>query len=297
MIIFKIEGGLGNQLFEYAFAKKITKELNQSLILDLSWIQSRDFVRENYTYRDYQLELLDIVVPLMEHPDRDWYKKKNKNEIRIINEPRYFDFDNSFNFWKQFDHLIEDLKTEERIIYFDGFWQKSSYFLDIIDDLKKEIHIGKKYENSMYDQITKSKSPTCAIHIRRGDFVTNPDNHDFYSNLTENEYLKNAVKYMNDKLENPHYFIFSDDIQWCIENLNIEGEHTFVNIPYKYDPTIQDLFLMKSCQNFIIPTSTFSLWAALLSDNKNSIVIAPKQWYKEERIYVDGFIPENWIRL
>ena len=99
------------------------------------------------------------------------------------------------------------------------------------------------------------------------------------------------------KISNPKYFIFSDDMEWCENNLKFGQNHTFVSHDYKGLKFGEYLVLMSACKNFIIPNSTFAWWAAWLNDNKEKIVITPKKWFKNDKMITAGLRPESWINL
>ena len=141
----------------------------------------------------------------------------------------------------------------------------------------------------MYNKINSSNS--VLINVRRTDFL----NGDFHG-VMGMDYINNAVSFIESKVDNPHYFIFSDDIEWCRDNIKLDNM-AIVDHSYKGDRFGYYLQLMKSCKNFIIPNSTFAWWAAWLNENENKIVIAPKKWLNNESVNTKDLIPSNWIRI
>jgi hypothetical protein len=129
------------------------------------------------------------------------------------------------------------------------------------------------------------------INVRRADYL-NTDFHGVYGI----DYIKSAVKIIESKIENPKYFIFSDDIEWCVENVNLPNM-TIVNHFYKGSKFSHYLQLMMNCKHFIIPNSSFAWWSAWLSKSSDKIVIAPKRWFNRDDINTNDLIPENWIRI
>ena len=132
-----------------------------------------------------------------------------------------------------------------------------------------------------------------AIHVRRGDYVSNVKSFDFHG-ICEVTYYKNAIEQLNAKLDNPTYFIFSDDVQWVRNNFNFISNYTLVSDNAEQN-NFEDFRLMRFCKHQIIANSTFSWWAAWLSDNPKS-VIAPSKWFgpnNADKLTKDLF-PEEW---
>jgi hypothetical protein len=170
----------------------------------------------------------------------------------------------------------------------NGYFQSEKYFINYKKEIKDLFKIDdetnffllKKYSNII-------SLDTCSIHVRRGDYLKFPNIHP-----TQNiEYYNKAVGYIG---ENKHYLIFSDDIEWCKNNLNFIKNKTFIF----GNSDFQDLYLMSLCKNNIIANSTFSWWGAWLNNYKNKVVVAPELWFGNEVNYnTYDLIPNNWIKL
>jgi hypothetical protein len=274
MIIVKLSGGLGNQMFEYAFAKSLSMKMNTNLKIDLSFLLNRN-MGPNFVYRDYELDLLSV------KPDFDL---SNINEkIYLVNEPHF-----------HFSEQMYDLNINN--IYLDGYWQSYKYFENYEDIIRNEFEFKNKIKNSsdikLIDKLNEIEScNSVMINIRRTDYLTN----NFHGVMTI-EYITNAVKIMNERIDKPKFFVFSDDIEWCVDNLKIENieivDHSFMGHRFGYY-----LQLMINCRHFIIPNSTFAWWAAWLNNHKQKIVIAPKKWFTDDTIITDDLIPATWMRI
>jgi hypothetical protein len=165
-------------------------------------------------------------------------------------------------------------------IYLNGYWQSDIYFKHELDTIKKDLVLKTPITDDKFlnlqDEIKKSNS--LSIHIRRQDYLLKPAIDEFYQYGVE--YVENAYKIVWEKDNNVTPFIFSDDIQWCKESLkHLNKESTFVDLN---QPGWMDLELMRNCKHFIIPNSTFAWWGAMLSDNKDKIVVMPKKWRHNE---------------
>jgi hypothetical protein len=131
------------------------------------------------------------------------------------------------------------------------------------------------------------------LNVRRTDFVNNA-----FHGTMDVDYYSRAISIINEKVENPKYFIFSDDIEWCKENLNNIDNSVIVDHSYKGDRFGEYLELMKNCKHYIIPNSSFAWWSAYLSENKDKVVIAPKRWLLNEDLIVDIVNKKlNWIEI
>ena len=179
-----------------------------------------------------------------------------------------------------------------------GNFQSEKYFINIRNILIKEFTLKRNisdYGKIVKDEINKS-SCSCSLHIRRGDYLTNSVVNKVHGVLGL-DYYKKAIKLLEEKQGDVQYFIFSDDIQWAKENLNIEKSF-FVDDQKERTPN-EDVYLMSLCNHNIIANSTFSWWGAWLNDNDKKVVISPKQWFMDKKINNNTFdlIPSIWIRV
>ncbi|NLE55163.1 MAG: alpha-1,2-fucosyltransferase [Lentisphaerae bacterium] len=181
--------------------------------------------------------------------------------------------------------------------YMIGYWQQPTIFSTYLPDLSREFSIKKDFISSPTDiqkEILRSENPVC-IHFRRGDYV----NLSSVGFITLDYYM-NAIKILQNKIKNPTFFVFSDDIAWCKNNFIVPNIPTFyVDCISKNDlPTDYFHFnLMMNCHHFIIPNSTYSYWSALLGKHEQKIVIAPKKWHINQQEEQSNIIPANWIPI
>jgi len=297
MIVVKLMGGLGNQMFQYAAAKRLALYRGTELKLDLSFFEG---IQAGVTRRGYDLRHLNISAEIAsrreiaELADRKWNLLQfiptrfrqivglEKRDQNIYSE-RHFDF----------DPVILQLPDNT---YLNGYWQSEKYFTEIRDILLREFAFK-------YEQNAKSREITCQIektesvslHIRRGDYAHDPLTNKVHG-LCSFDYYTNAVNYITQKKSNCHFYIFSDDHAWVCENFKIDYPFTMVDhndTSTNYD----DLRLMSLCRHNIIANSAFSWWGAWLNANPEKIVVAPEKWFNDKYLDTKDLIPEAWIKI
>lgn len=173
-----------------------------------------------------------------------------------------------------------------------GYWQCEHYFEDIRALILAEFTPAELPDQINLDVGRKiAQSMSISLHVRRGDYVNNK----FHSFLGL-DYYRVAVAEMASKTECPHMFVFTDDPEWCRQNLNISFPYTLVT----HNPGPQaywDIILMSRCKHNIIANSSFSWWGAWLNQNPRKIVIAPKRWFGDPSVDTIDRVPKGWIRL
>ena len=273
MISVKLMGGLGNQMFQYAFAKNLSLICNVELELDLSFLNRRD-LGQNFTYRNYDLDVFNI-------HESTTLKEKNYNKI----EEPYFHF--SIDFYNYIKNTLRSGKS----ILLEGYWQSPKYFRESENAIRESFQFADKITEDInfLELIKKIKnSNSVMVNIRRTDYLNN----DFHG-VMGSEYVNSAKEIIKAKVNDPKYFIFSDDINWCEDNLKDEFSeiinHKFSG--FKFSKYLQ---LMILCNHFIIPNSTFAWWSAYLNDNHNKCVVAPKKWFNRENINTSDIYLKNW---
>lgn len=288
MIIVKVIGGLGNQMFQYAFYRSL-KSKYSDVKLDISAFETYDL------HNGYELNKVfnvkeDIaseneINNLLELPSSRGPLYKLRKKI-FKKEKKYF-------MQKDFGYKLDFLKTDN--IYLDGYWQSEKYFSDSEDKILSEFTFKKKLINKNKDIAELINScNSVSIHIRRGDYITNPEALKVHGGICDLEYYKNSIDIINKKVKNPRFFIFSDDMNWVKNNLYLENA-SYIDWNKNGDSYI-DMQLMSLCKYNVIANSTFSWWGAWLNLNENKIVIAPKKWFNTNANTTD-LIPESWIKI
>lgn len=278
MIYILLQGGLGNQMFEYAAARSLAIDRNTDVVLDLAWF-SQDF-DERTTERKYELNgfLLDRDARIYSNGLR---YSANRRLARRYDEP-HFRFDPSF-------------PGLPKNTVLSGYFQSERYFDRIRSVLLGDFQWIKPPDGkniALLSQIQKD-STSVAMHVRRGDYISNKDAAEFHG-LTEVIYYTNAVKFLMRTIKVPHLYIFSDDPLWCKRNLVFSHPTTYVS--HNSDGS-EDMRLMRACRHNIIANSSFSWWAAWLNENPDKIVIAPKKWFANAESDTRDIIPKSWHKL
>jgi hypothetical protein len=287
MIVLKIQGGLGNQLFQYAAGRAISIANNVELVLDLSWFDNQ--IRIN-TKRLYELDAYKISGRFAQGNEVFWCRI---HQNRILSRLSFL-----HGKWK---HVKDNNQVfDDRIfsnlsgLYLDGYWQSYRYFNQVADLLRKEltpIAHPSPADSALIERITDPNS--VSVHVRRGDYVTNPRASNFHG-LCSAEYYEMAMSCIEGVISFPHYFVFSDDIDWAKDNIRFKSKVTFVESRDVRNP-VEDLRLMSMCKHNIIANSSFSWWGAWLNDNPDKLVIAPKKWFVSQP--TESLIPSSWIVL
>ena len=291
MIIARLNGGLGNQLFQYATGRAMAIRHQQPLIID-----HRVFLNDKFRQfclphfkADY---VLSSDVPSIEAklpPSRkEWlhflaWRFTHGRRLRFIREKSLV-----------FDPGILKLKPD---VYLYGYWQCEEYFSDVSSLIRAELTVrtSPSEQNQMLlNEIGDNVS--VSVHIRRGDYVTDPKASRVHG-LCSLQYYQDAAKHLADKLsESPFFYVFSDDPQWVRENLRLPFETRFVD--HNDDASnYEDLRLMSSCRHHIVANSSFSWWGAWLGVNPGKLVIAPRIWFNDASRSDLSLVPRSWTRL
>lgn len=269
MIITKLIGGLGNQLFQYAIAKNLSIIHKTDILIDKS-----EF--EKYKLHKYALSNFKL---------KEKFSTESELKKSLDYKEKKYSFDTEF----------KSIQNNSLLI---GYWQSEKYFREIRNIILDEFTIKSKLYGENYLMAkTITNTNSVSIHIRRSDYLPNTYKDQILESLSLS-YYENAVKEMAYKIKSPNFYIFSDDIKWVKTNLNINFPHIFVGIN-NFDNAFEDLRLMSLCKNNIIANSSFSWWAAWLNKNDEKIVIAPKNWFSlnAKNLYSNDLIPSNWIKL
>ena len=268
MIITKLQGGLANQLFQYAYGKFLSEEYSTPLFLDVSFYTNTQF---GSTKRNFSLN---------NFPNIDYKLVPNEKNISLwsdeVNKTRFLYLNDNFSY--------KELKYDDENHYFlNGYWQSEKYFKKIEDKIRHELSPSIEELNKLKNIIPDN---SVSIHIRRTDYISSNG----YHPVQPISYYEKALSLI-DGYEN--VIVFSDDIKWCKENLNFKNM-IFIEGYEDY----QDLWLMSMCSHNIIANSSFSWWGAWLNNNKDKKVVAPINWFGEQSgLNSSDIILENWIKI
>lgn len=276
MIIAHLVGGLGNQLFQYAAARRLAHVHNAALKLDISAF-------EKYHLHAYHLNHFNIIENIAAADDIEKITDNNDDcQGSLILET-------AFPFNSGILHLPDN-------VYLQGYWQSEKYFADIKHIIIREFTVkhGMNSKNrKMADRINNCAS--VSVHIRRGDYVNNPQTNSVHGTCGM-EYYQRCIAQVAQAIAEPHFFIFSDDPQWTIKNIKPDYPVTLIDFNGP-ERDYEDLRLMSMCKHNIIANSTFSWWAAWLNPNPQKLIYAPERWFLAEKIDPSDLIPANWHKV
>lgn len=292
MILIKITGGLGNQMFQYALACILAKKNNAPVYIDTSFFQNNS----TGTPRELELELFDnnlnLATPeILAYFNSLTTRHKLKRNFGL-NYPKIYQ-EETFDFRKK----VLDLKSP---VYLKGYFQSFKYFTGNENFIRKlfsfPIQELDKINISLLEAIKNQNS--IGIHIRRGDYVEDKKTKNFHGNLKKEYYLE-AISKANRSCGNPKLFFFSDDSEWVKKKFtDIKFTKTFIDYNTG-ENSWKDMFLMSNCKHNIIANSSFSWWGAWLNQNSEKTIIAPKKWFaiNKENEDMPDLIPPSWIRI
>lgn len=213
----------------------------------------------------------------MEYFFPEWkYNQFLKNKIPVVNDvrPTYLYTEQSFRY-KELNLPINmsSYQVPQEIYALDGYFQSRKYFEKHEDVIREQFLPSEDFTNKLYRKIDPLHHRGCAIHVRRGDYVDLA----FYHQI-KMDYYEKSMQQIERETGIIHFFVFSDDIEWCKENFKNER---YVFIFMEGNTDFEDLILMSFCRHQIIANSSFSWWAAFLNINPNKIVIFPEKWFGE----------------
>jgi hypothetical protein len=298
MILVRLAGGLGNQMFQYAAARRLAAVHGTVLKIDTTRLLHSDPID---TIRDYALGCFNISAELASPSESELCKKLSKQNasvffrrlqnfslFRTAGEVRYVRQKGS-----AFDPATLNLNDN---VCLDGYWQSEKYFLDIRALLNKEFTLRNPLSGDDLRLAEKIQAGTAvSLHVRRGDYLTNPHAANHHGTCDRN-YYDRAVRFIRGKVPKAQLYIFSDDPLWTEENMRYDLPTTFVS---KTDASGdgRDLTLMSLCHHHIIANSSFSWWGAWLGNNPEKTIIAPKRWFNDPATGTGDLIPEGWLRF
>jgi len=268
MNIVKIYGGLGNQMFQYAFGKALEFK-GAEVMYDLEWYTGpKKQIQRPLTLDKFKTTLKDVNIPSV--------ITKHKEIRHSYHTVRGRGYDPN--------HLLMDG------IFFIGYWQYLMYYNSVMSNVCKEFVLKEDFYTDYYLKLKKqiSEKESVSLHVRRGDYV-------------KLGFPMPPLKYYFEALEATpgDIYIFSDDIRWCGEKFKpdyFDRKITFVS-----SESYVDFELMRMCSHNIIAVSTFSWWAAMVNTNQNKIVVAPKKWLVTEddlhKYNNEIHYPTTWLKI
>lgn len=272
MITTMLQGGLGNQLFQYFYGLAQARRLNTELIIDVSLL-ARD------RQRQYNLDLFSGVTEAT----------ALGNKATVFEE----------QFFEPREYEVKDGDVLR------GYWQSEKFFEDLgPDTVFRKLRPAQPWPQLYFpwalEKIQAAGDRATFLQIRRTDYVNNE-----FHGVLPIDYYKEALHLIHATTGMvPEVFVFSDEPEWCKENLVLPYAATIVGSYFQTTPTYKgredaDLYLMSLCRHAVIANSSFGWWGAWLGDftRQPRVVVAPKQWFTASYMNTDAIVPERWIKL
>jgi hypothetical protein len=289
MIISRLIGGLGNQLFQYAFGFRLARELSTELMLDITPFQTyklHHYALDNFAI-EQRLASADMVDEIHRFRARPPIFRFFDRSRRILEE-RGMQYMRRYVVFKPAGQ-----------VYLHGYWQSFRYFESVEKELRKTLQLRSELSERDLKILAQLKSlgRVGSIHVRRSDYITNPAANQIHGSCALS-YYSSAAELLKETRGISTYLVFSDDSAWVREHFKIKANLIIVdhNGPMR---NFADLYLMAACDSNIIANSSFSWWAAWLNHNKAKVVIAPRHWYADKRLngQTADLVPPDWVRI
>jgi hypothetical protein len=285
MIIIRIHGGLGNQLFQYAYALYLKKILNLNNVY-FERLRYKGEIDRPLSISKFNLTSFNLI-----NSDFGRFNNSKINKLYniIFNYNRYIIEGSSKLSGNYLPRIIPNQK-----IFLDGYWQKFQIVNEVEDILRSEFILNTSISSKLSDteKLIMAQCYSVSLHIRKTDYVSIKKNNSIFANCSVNYYTE-AIEYMlNNVSQDISIFIFSDDFNWVKKHLHIKSNHYLI----EGNSDIEDLYLMSLCKHNITANSTFSWWGAWLNTNKSKIVTTPSTWFLNGMSEID-LVPHDWIRI
>lgn|SRR5574344_790491 len=273
MLIINLLGGVGNQLFQYATARGISIRSGMELKLDTTEFN-------NYKLRNYELGNFNIRENIASVNEIVWMLKRK----RLFQKNYFKEKNNKF---------MPQLLNIKHPAYLEGYFQSENYFKDVEQIIRQELtfkNLDFIQNKNTLNELRQQNS--VSICFRGNEYINNPETAKIH-NVCKMNYYNNAIKYILEHVEDPIFYVFSDDIAWVEQNFKPDIEVKILNTANWQE----DFYFMQNCKHNIIANSSFSWWSAWLNQNLNKIVVAPDIWFNSRKLNYKNIVPDNWIKM
>ena len=282
MVIIKVIGGLGNQMFQYALYRSFLAKGKEAKL---------DIRCYNLNKHHYGYELNEVfgITPIIASNKECNELSNDHYDLFTRGIRRYIK--HNFRMGKE-THITQSIDGKSEIdsflympliyemddVYLEGFWQSYRFFNDIKRTLYQDFKFKDEMDNNNRNiSELMEKTNSVSIHVRRGDYLSSPE----FKDVCTLQYYFNSIEFITKRIDEPVFYVFSDDLDWCKKNLCLENS-IFVDVN-KGNKSYNDMRLMSLCKHNIIANSTLSWWSAYLNKNDKKIVIAPPKWMNNSK--------------
>lgn len=288
MKIVKILGGIGNQMFQYAFLLALKPKYDEDILIDTSIFDIWKI------HNGYELEDVFSIKEKLATPSDikkvSWYFKNYKLRRALS---LYFPKKTAY-IEKSPYHFYPEFLNVQGDAYYDGYWQYFKYFESVKDVVLREFKFVPDTNTRNIDLVhDMGNHDFISIHVRRGDYLESPE----YAGICDIDYYKEAVRVVTEKIVAPTFLVFSNDISWCKQHISPllnKCPHIFVD--WNVGKTsFRDMELMSKCKANIIANSSFSWWAAYLNRTVDKLVVAPRKWTNRKMEF--AIQPDDWYLI
>lgn len=303
MIVVRIYEGLGNQMFEYAYAYALNERAKrQGIKVYLDLRDTAETVSDRARFaRTLDIKQFDIRLPaappqILSHWDYLSRETAFHRAACRLAEHRLYRYGIHEEYRYQHQYHYNYTKDHFRIrdnTYITGWYQHEEYFATYRQALLKEFSLKKAWKIPVPLKQILKENEVISLHIRRGDYITNPTVRKIM-HICDQEYYRKAVEYIRKRLDHPYLLVFTNDVEWVRKNFHSDLPMMIVSETFELTDA-HELLLMSCCNHNIISNSTYSWWGAWLNTHKDKIVIAPQKWFVDPQR--KNIAAKQWIRL
>ncbi len=295
MIVVRLMGGLGNQMFQYALGRRLACEQKVPLKLDLSWFEANKTTAIEMP-RDFALDGWQIEAAIATSEDLAQFQMKRSVETRLRCFFSFITKKSSKILFERGFAFDEGVLRARAPVFLEGYWQSEKYFRSIETILRNDFSLSTPlcvHSIPLLERI--GQCTAVSVHVRRGDYISNSSTN-AYHGACSIEYYRKAAGLIAERVASPHFFVFSDEPGWAKKNLTFSWPVTYVEHEESCSDH-QDIWIMSRCSHHIIANSSFSWWGAWLSSFKKKVVVAPRRWFRKSSIDTSDLIPPEWLRV
>lgn len=290
MIVVTVMGGLGNQMFQYAFGRAASLALDRELVLDLTSMPTG----RGPHLRSWDLPRLPISAVRQVGAPRSFSEKgKPRPMLRMLGRVSR----SIVRTWLVQDPACDGVLAYSQlprpVAFCYGYWQSPRYFEQIEHVVRSELTPPLSASSEGFSLLRSVEGrEVIAVHVRRGDYVTDSRVAAVHGGL-DHRYYAGAIREIAEGLHRPVALVFSDDPAWAVRNLDLEIEtvHAEVCGPLS---SVETLGLMARCAHHVIANSSFSWWGAYLATSPHQRVAYPRRWFADRPIDSASRFPAHW---
>lgn len=292
MIISHIIGGLGNQMFQFAVGRALSLERGVKFSINIG-----DFSKHTI-HQGFELERVFSAPVALAGPEdlhRTLGWQSSRIALRLLALPLAGFMRSNHLIIEPHFQYFDGIRQASSTCYLKGYWQSERYFSSFTDAIRKDFTFRlplSEVNNRIVEAIRAVNA--VSLHVRRGDYLSNQHTLSVHG-VCSLEYYERAIRYIADRVADPVFFVFSDDIDWVKTALKIQYPCHYIDNNHGSE-SYNDMRLMSLCSHHIIANSSFSWWGAWLNPSDTKIVIAPSHWFAKP-VDVSDLLPETWVRL